>query len=453
VSGTFTLRQHFFIDQPNITIDGSTAPNGGVQFRGPSLWVILADEVIIRHVRLRPGPDPTGDLMSIDCLLIKNGRNIVIDHVSCTWATDENISMYASEPHGRHRIRNVTIQHSLIGEALYCSKWSKQDCRSRGQSMGALFTGDLDGITLYRNLFAHNVSRNPAMGPGRRSDGSPLTGMTRFELIQNVVYDYVYGVQLNPGSPTWLLAVDAIGNYFKWGANPDRFRTAPKVPIELAPHGGRWEEAGRLALYLEDNFSPRRQSTDPQCGVFYRVGSDERCTHDPSTIPHEIQAHRLTTHRFESLDQSEILPVVVTTVGANLPCSDAVDRRIVRDTVNGTGSWINDPEDVGGWANLEKPCNHINAPPAAGDVTVSAVKGKKVLWTPEVTDSDSAPLTSLRCDTPIEQKQISVANDCSKGGITTDELPPGNHVFAYTVSDGSDVGRGTVTLKLTEPSP
>ncbi len=367
VSGTIHMPGNLALDQPNVTVDGSTAPNGGVQFKGTGQWTVEADEIILRHLRFRPGADPTGKLLSRDCLTIVNGTNIVLDHISCTWGTDENVSMYGRRKGHVDRVRNVTIQHSLIAEALQCPRVARPGCLRSGHSMGSLFEGDLDNITLYRNLYAHNVDRNPLVTTGRRGPGQLLQGQTRLLFAQNVVYDYIYALRLAARSPSWHLKVDAINNLFKWGRDYRRFGTAPKVPIErlLAQPGRDRGHRGRLSLHLRDNIAPRRKAGDPDCMVFQVDSANLPCGGDSKPplrdlSPEPVSRASSSSPDPPSLSAADLEAAIAKEVGATLPCRDAVDARIVADMRAGTGSWIDDPEDVGGWPDLTRPCGRSN---------------------------------------------------------------------------------------------
>lgn len=106
VSGTIELKSDLNIDHPFITIAGQTAPGDGICIRDYPI-TIDADEVIIRYLRIRLG-DESGE--ETDALSGRYRKNIIIDHVSATWGTDEVLSLY----HNSH----VTIQHCIISEAV-----------------------------------------------------------------------------------------------------------------------------------------------------------------------------------------------------------------------------------------------------------------------------------------------------------------------------------------------
>src|SRR5690606_27903129 len=93
-----------YIENPNLTIAGETAPGDGILIRNGTL-AISANNVIVRHLRIR-GSAP-GD----DCIVIKSFssspiENVIIDHSSLSWGEDENLAVNYG--------KNITIQNSII---------------------------------------------------------------------------------------------------------------------------------------------------------------------------------------------------------------------------------------------------------------------------------------------------------------------------------------------------
>jgi hypothetical protein len=81
------------ITEPFLTIAGQTAPQPGITFIKGGLTIATHD-VVIRHVRMRPGdggmPTFSGDIDAITTA--RGARDVIVDHCSLTWATDENLS-------------------------------------------------------------------------------------------------------------------------------------------------------------------------------------------------------------------------------------------------------------------------------------------------------------------------------------------------------------------------
>lgn len=80
VSGTIELKKPLTINNPYITIAGQTAPGDGICIKDYPLN-ISADEVIIRHLRVRLGDKSGQDADAISC---RGHKNIILDHVSAS---------------------------------------------------------------------------------------------------------------------------------------------------------------------------------------------------------------------------------------------------------------------------------------------------------------------------------------------------------------------------------
>ena len=82
------------IKTPNITIAGQTAPSPGITIIKGGIY-ISTHEVIIQHIRVRPGEAGQKKKAGWEVDGIATGQgayNVIIDHCSVLWATDENIS-------------------------------------------------------------------------------------------------------------------------------------------------------------------------------------------------------------------------------------------------------------------------------------------------------------------------------------------------------------------------
>ena len=127
----------------NLTIAGQTAPGDGISIYGNGVSFSGADNLIIRYLRMRMGIK--GD-SGKDAAGIANGSNMIFDHVSIAWGSDENFSISwdgkGTEP------GNITIQKSIIGQGIMV------------HSAGGLIQ-TAGGVSILKNLYIDNKTRNP----------------------------------------------------------------------------------------------------------------------------------------------------------------------------------------------------------------------------------------------------------------------------------------------------
>lgn len=99
-------------------------------------------------------------------------HDVILDHVSLSWTTDEVFSLWAS-PLG---VRNVTIQWSILSESLNCST-HPEGCHGKGPLFGGGSDDGLD-ISFHHNLLVHHNDRNPLISNGNA------------DIVNNVIYNY-----------------------------------------------------------------------------------------------------------------------------------------------------------------------------------------------------------------------------------------------------------------------
>jgi pectate lyase len=311
LGGTITLRSALSIKEPYITIAGQSAPGGGVALRndpshpGKSISVETHD-VVIRHLRIRPGPS-TKPAPTHDALSILGGRDIIVDHVSASWAIDEVIeAWYAPE--------RITIQWSIISEALHHSSHSKGP-----HSMGVILGSQSTRISLHHCLLAHNDRRSPLIAGGR------------VDVVNNVIYDYGQWAALARGDklPTEL---NFVGNTIKPGPSSERGRHALLIN-NASPKGVR--------AFVQGNLRADRPAGAPAGWMVLPAGLDK------NMVPARFDAPLV-----RSTPAAQAYEAVLADAGATRPARDAVDLRVVSQVKNGTGGVIDSPAQVGGWPAL-----------------------------------------------------------------------------------------------------
>ena len=309
IEGRYRLRNDF------ITIAGQTAPGDGVCIKGS--LTLSADEVIIRYIRVRANP-AVGE---VDAITGEYGRNIILDHVSASWSSDEVLSLYRNE--------HVTIQWCMITEA--CVKFV--DGKDTGHRFGGIWGNNYS--TYHHNLFAHNDSRNPRWAPGTKYNDY------RNNVLYNWGYNSCYGGEgLEDSDANLNFAVfNMVANYYKPGpATRDNVKRRIASPGRNEGGVGSWYVAGNLI----EGFP--KVTADNWLGM---DGENYKRLDKPwDAMPFKQQSPR------------KAYEAVLAHAGCSLPKRDSVDVRIIEEvrsgkSTHGRNGIIVRPDDVGGWPELK----------------------------------------------------------------------------------------------------
>ncbi len=316
VAGTIDMQGTMSITQPFCTIAGQTAPGDGICLTNGTLRVSTHD-VIIRHLRVRPGDHPSGtDPENRDCIDVAGDaervHDVIIDHCSFSWGIDENVATWYAP-------KRVTMQWCITSESLF------ESLHPKGRhGMGMILGSEENTISVHHCLFAHNNGRHPLAGDTGREEMRPSV----FDFRNNVLYDYG-GPAGNYRSD---LRVNHVGNVLIPG--PD---SASGV------RGIHYDPDTDQRFFLSDNLWPGRSEDDPETRIMGRVAPDHEPPPDHVISDEPIDTPPVTTH-----PASEVEALVLAGVGATLPVRDVIDDRIVREVRERVGGFINTPEEVGG---------------------------------------------------------------------------------------------------------
>jgi pectate lyase len=304
VEGAIALAAPLTITEPFLTIDGATAPGGGVTITGSDV-VVRTHDVVIRHLRFRPG-DTSGK--EVDALNVAgDSHDVLIDHVSASWAVDEVLSASGA-------IHDVTIQWSIIAEGLNHSVHSKG-----AHGYGSLVRA-VGGVTLHHNLWAHNDSRNPRLGDNYGAPPFPT-----FDVRNNVIYDYG---GIASGMTGDHLSANYVGNYIRPGPS-----SRARAPIVLT-------DTADVRYFVDGNVVEGHEDADGM-KLFDKTVLNGRPLVSLVREPFAAPPVRTTS-------AAQALKDVLAGAGATLPRRDAVDARIVREVETRTGRIIDSQKDVGG---------------------------------------------------------------------------------------------------------
>ena len=350
VSGTIHLETRLSI-KADVTIAGQTAPGDGICLADQPIS-LGGDNIIVRYLRFR-----MGDKYQRGGMVDGNGgddafggvrrKNIIIDHCSMSWSTDEVFSVYAGD--------STTLQWNLISEPLnYSYHFETGDKDYEHHGYGGIWGGL--HLSAHHNLFAHCNNRNP------RFNGTRHTPTEMVDYINNVIYDWG-GNTIYAGEGG---DYNIINNYFRYGPS-----TSKNVRYRIVNPGkndkidfGKW--------YVNGNYVDEANDVSKNNWLGIVMGNGGTEEDKKNTIidkPHA--AEPMITQ-----DAEDAYGAVLKWVGASYK-RDTLDERIINDVKNRTGTLV----DVqGGFPHG-----------TAYELTVNAWPALQSLPAPLDTDKDGMP--------------------------------------------------------------
>ena len=334
VSGTINLTKQLEITSGSVTIAGQTAPGDGICIAGYPV-VVKASNVIIRFLRFRMGDQ---NKVEGDALSINDRTNIIVDHCSFSWSTDECVSCYGN--------KDFTLQYCFITESL------KESVHAKGaHGYGGIWGGT--NASFHHNLLAHHQSRNPRFD----HDFVNTKCAGPIDFVNNVVYNWesnsAYGGEgTNKGAGG--RQVNFVANYYKPGPSTKSgvkarlLNPTTKCADNCGKSPGGTVEPGKF--YLVGNIM--HGSDEVTADNWKGVNPDE------SGKLEQCKATSRWTNGMTALSNEQSAQEAYETVLAKAGCSlhrDAVDARIVKEVQDGTGKLINTPEDYPDLKNEPAP--------------------------------------------------------------------------------------------------
>ncbi|MEO8327258.1 MAG: hypothetical protein ABI618_15510, partial [Nitrospirota bacterium] len=320
--------QDLNVTNPYLTIAGQTAPGDGILVKGLSLGV-SAHDTIIRYMQFRLGEQlaPGVDAATANALMIMYTHDVIVDHVSASWAPDDTTGAYEAD--------NTTWQRSIISEGLHCAVPANSYCH--GEGLGVGYNSPVK-VSIHHNLLANTPSRNPIVG----------TGLV--DLINNVMHNVGDAPHMQPFYAP--VKLNFVGNYYSVGPDSNTGRS----PIWF-----QGEKVAKFApqslAFVNGNIHPqyRPNNSRPELDIVY-------FSDGPSNIP--TTTTRIPTMSYPSeTDAFNAYNNVLADVGNNRrlngdgtfsPRLGPVDTRIINEVKTGRGQIVfNSVNEVGGFPVLQ----------------------------------------------------------------------------------------------------
>lgn len=203
VAGDIHLKSNLVLSNSNVTILGQTSP-GGITICDQT-FENKADNVIIRFVRFRRGELVSTD-DGADAAWGRRKSNIILDHCSFSWSTDEVASWYDN--------KNFTMQWCVCAEGL-----------ASGHTKGTHSYGGIWGgknASFHHTMIAHVNNRVPRINGARyewsgydKNIYSNTVEAERVDLRNNVYYNWGNGNGCYGGPGGGYCNI--VNNYYKAG--------------------------------------------------------------------------------------------------------------------------------------------------------------------------------------------------------------------------------------------
>ncbi|MEX2126345.1 MAG: hypothetical protein WD795_20800 [Woeseia sp.] len=333
VGGAIDLkRKTLRVESPYVTIAGQTAPSPGITIIRGGLDVATHD-VVIQHIRVRPGEAGAakGSDWGEDAISTASAYNLIVDHCSLTWATDENLSASGPRFTGespddwrRGTSHRITYSHNIIAEGLAHSTHPKFE-----HSKGSLIHDNISDILIYGNLYAHNYERNPQFKGGVHG---AIVNNFIFDPGQRAVHYNLMALEWGD-VPFEVGKMTAVGNVLRAGPSTDS-------SIAFMMLGGH----GDLEYYARDNIAVDRIGQPlPMLGRY--------ATGNARII--EMNEPPVWWAGLEVLPASEVEEWVLQNAGARPWDRDPHDIRVLADVAEGRGKIIDSETEVGGYPDPE----------------------------------------------------------------------------------------------------
>ncbi len=325
VSGVIDMEFAAQFVKPYATIAAQTAPGKGICLRASN--VNIGSDVICRFVRFKRGlgvyGENTGNAMGMT-----GADHAIVDHCTAAWGTDETVS-------GRGA-KNISFQYSIISEALGITGHKNY---ADGTNHGYAATIDGQKGSWHHNLLVNCEGRNWSMGGGMDGNNRPIGGL---DLFNNVCYNW-YGRTTDGNCH----AVNFVNNYYKMG--PDTKKTI----LFTQDFEGAIAEDGINQAYISGNIRENKNHTltqDKKDVTYNAVVSKGGKL--PTDYPYVVDQPLFPSYA-EIHSAKDALKIVTSYSGATMPMRDEQHQRNVRETMEGSYTYIGSKSGIKGEIDTE----------------------------------------------------------------------------------------------------
>ena len=287
------IKDQLYIKGSYCNIYGQTAPSPGITILGTDFSVDRnVHDVLVQHIRVRPGDDASYGNPTIRDAFSIYGYNVVVDHCSFSWSSDEIFAISDGTTH------DITVSNCLFEQPLNYNR-SVNDGVPNRDGFGPYITAD-SNTTFMRNLIAYSYDRSPRV----YSD--------KFLYLNNyvIVDEFFPGPRIYAATYTDVIHhayIGSVGTY----VNSSRYDAFAKVYSNVSPSS---------KIYFKDIKCPRsidNPNNSDWDNVDFQVSLQKQ-----SRSPIDIS-------KYSILKSGEVLPYIMKYGGAFYWDRDKYDQMIL----------------------------------------------------------------------------------------------------------------------------
>lgn len=324
VEGIIALNAPLAIKNGDLTLTAQDAPGEGITLCGYGVH-LNADNIIIRYLRFRM-TEVNG--VEADALDGQGHKDIIIDHCSISWSTDECASFYANS--------NFTMQWCILSESL------NNSIHQKGRhGYGGIWGGR--NATFHHNLLAHHSSRNPRLDHAAlyRTGNRLIFDRGTVEFVNNVVYNWGFKACYGGESGWW----NVINNYYKPGPGT----TDKKYFLEVSKNLDTKDVPG--SYYISGNILVGREEADTDNWNAVQIAEG----YTRAAVDH-VEPFTMAAGAFEAQTATQAYKEVLKHAGASAK-RDKTDKRIIQEVKKGKTTFSG---SVSGMAGLIDSVKDVN---------------------------------------------------------------------------------------------